>query len=83
MSALLITGLVLMALGLVGSIYAFVGAANNLKNMVGGKQGFDEGFSNHIGSMKKMALLGLPWVGGIGCTVIAVVRDYVLPAIGN
>jgi len=50
---------------------------------VTGKQDFDKTFNNHLGSMKRLLLLGIPWVVGIVITVIAVVRDYVLPALGN
>ncbi len=54
-----------------------------MQSTVTGGQSFDKGFDKHIGSMKKMFLLAIPWVGGIACTIIAVVRDYILPAIGN
>jgi len=83
MSSLLITGLALMGLAFILSIFAGLGAIGNMQKGVTGKQDFDKTFNNHLGSMKRLLLLGIPWVVGIVITVIAVVRDYVLPALGN
>lgn len=78
MSTLLITGLVLMGAAFVLSIFVFLGAAKNMQEGVTGNKGFDQTFNNHVGAMKRMALLALPLGTGIVVTIIAVLRDYVL-----
>jgi len=78
MSTLFITGLVLMGVAFVLSIFVFLGAVKNILGIFMGDKEFEPSFNTHVGSMKRMVLLKSVWVVGIVITVIAIVRDYVI-----
>lgn len=83
MSTLLIVGLVLAGVALALSLLTGYRAMTNMQKGFTGKQSIDKTFDNHFGAMKRGFLGGALWFVAVVVILIAVVRDYVLPALGN
>ena len=63
-------GWILFVGGLSVALFAFIGAAKNMGNMVSGGQSFDSGFKSHLGKMVPMAISGV--VSSIGVVLLII-----------
>jgi hypothetical protein len=83
MSMLLTVGLCLMGLAAVSSCIQLARTMGTARKVVNGNMHAGNAVGSVIGNFRNMALAGIPWVLGIGITVIAIVRDYVLPVVNG
>lgn len=94
MTPMLTFGIALAGLALVLGLLNFMGAVGNMQRPPAPPRGgritpwdpepdFDQRLNRHLGHMKKMALIGVLGLVGVGLIVAAVLRDFVLPLINK